>query len=120
MNLKMIRPEDQTEDLLLSITKNCETLYEQTHRKPEETLEFKMIQPREIFHFTPPVQIKRDWMIGLKDLEIYSSIFNITEENYNANFINFLMKKVVVSHIKKLEMRLKETRIFQIFQLLIY
>ena len=33
MNLNMIRPKNQTEDLLLSITKNCETLIEQTHKK---------------------------------------------------------------------------------------
>ena len=39
----MIQPKNQTEDLLLSITKNCETLINQTHGKPEETLEFKMI-----------------------------------------------------------------------------
>ena len=38
----MIRPKTQTEDFLLSITKNCERLIEQTHRKAEETLEFKM------------------------------------------------------------------------------
>ena len=81
MNLNMIRPKNQTEDLLLSITKNCETLTEQTQTKPQETLEFKMITSREIFHFTPPVQIKGDWMIGLVGLEVYISIFNITEEN---------------------------------------
>ena len=40
-----------------------------------------MIKPREIFHFIPPVQIKGDWMIGLTSLEVYNSIFNITEEN---------------------------------------
>ena len=49
MNLIMIKPKNETEDLLLSITKNCETLIEQTHRKPEETLEFKMIQSRKHF-----------------------------------------------------------------------
>ena len=38
MNLKMIRPKNKTEKSLLSITKNCETLIEQTHRKAEETL----------------------------------------------------------------------------------
>ena len=70
MNLNMIRPKTQTEDLLLSITKNCETLIKQTHRKPEETLEFKMTKPREIFHFTPPMEIKEDWMIGLVNLEV--------------------------------------------------
>ena len=81
MNLNMIQPKTQTEDILLSITKNCETLIEQTHRKAEETLEFKMIKPRETFHFKPPIQIKGDWMLGLVDLEVYNSIFNITEEN---------------------------------------
>ena len=81
MNLNMIQPKNETEILLLSITKNCEKLVEQTHRKPEETLEFKMIKPRETFRFKPPIQIKGDWMIGLIDLEIYNSIFNITREN---------------------------------------
>ena len=60
MNLNMIKPKNNTEDLLLSITKNCQTLIEQAHRKPEETLEFKMIKPREIFHFRPPMEIKED------------------------------------------------------------
>ena len=81
MNLNMITPKNKTEDLLLSITKNCETLIEQTQRKPEETLEFKMTKPREIFHFTPAIVIKEDWMLGLVDLEVYNSIFNITETN---------------------------------------
>ena len=81
MNLNMIRPKNQTEDLILPITKNCETLIKQTHRKAEETLEFKMIKPREIFHFKPPIQIQGDWMTGLTNLEVYNSIFNITEEN---------------------------------------
>ena len=77
----MIRPKNETEDLLLSITKNCETLLEQTHTKPQETLEFKMIKPRETFHFKTPAQVEGDWMIGLTDLEVYNSILNITKEN---------------------------------------
>ena len=40
-----------------------------------------MIKSREIFRFKPPIQVKGDWMIGLTDLEVYNSIFNITEEN---------------------------------------
>ena len=51
MNLNMIRPKNQTEDLLLSITKICETLIEQTHTKPQETLEFKMVKPRQNISF---------------------------------------------------------------------
>ena len=85
----MIRPKTQTENLLLSITKNCEALIEQTHRKSEETLEFKMNKSRESFHFKPPIQVKGDWMIGLVDLEVYNSIFNITEENNKFELYEF-------------------------------
>ena len=77
----MIKPKNETENLILSITKNCEKLVEQTHRKPEETLEFKMLKPRETFHFYTPLHTKGDWMLGLIDLEVYHSIFNITKEN---------------------------------------
>ena len=89
MNLNMIRPKNETENLLLTITKNCETLIEQTHRKAEETLEFKMNKSRETFHFKPPIQIKGNWMIGLTDLEVYNSIFNITEENNKFELYKF-------------------------------
>ena len=77
----MIQPKTKTEDLLLSITKNCGTLVEQTHTKPQEVLEFKMTKPRERFPFISPIQIKGFWMIRLTSLENYNSIFNITEKN---------------------------------------
>ena len=93
MNLNMIRPKNETEDLLLPITKNCETLIEQSHTKPEETLEFKTIKQREIFHFTPPLQIKGDWKIGLTDLEVYNSIFKITEEDNKFELYKFPVEK---------------------------
>ena len=89
MNLNMIRPKNETEDLLLSITKNCETPIEQTHKKAEETLEFEMIQPRETFHFNPLISIEVYGMIGLTDLEVYNSIFNITEEKNNFELYKF-------------------------------
>ena len=89
MNLNIIRPKNETEDLILSITKNCETLIKQTHRKAEETLEFKMVKPRETFHFKPPIQVKDDWMLGLTDLEVYNKIFNITEENNKFELYKF-------------------------------
>ena len=47
----MIRPENETEDLSITITKNCETLIEQTHRTAEGTLEFKVIKPRKNVSF---------------------------------------------------------------------
>ena len=47
MSSHMITPKNETEDSLLSTTKNCETLINQTHRKPEETLEFKLTQKKQ-------------------------------------------------------------------------
>ena len=79
MNPNIIRPKNETEDLLLSFTKVCEIFIKQTHRKAEKTLEFEMIKPRVTFHFNPPFQIKEEWMIGLISLEVYYSIFSITE-----------------------------------------
>ena len=81
MNLNMIRPENETEDLLLSVTKICETLFKQTQRKAEETLEFKIHRSRETFPFKPPMPIEGPWMIGLTSLPVHISIFNATEEN---------------------------------------
>ena len=50
-----------------------------------------MVKPRETFHFKPPVEAKakEDWMIGLTDLEVYNSIFNITEENNKFELYKF-------------------------------
>ena len=112
----MIRPRNETEDLLLSFTKNCETLLEQFHRKAEETLEFQMIKPGEIFHFNPPIQIKGDWMLVLTDLEAYSSIFNITDENIKFKVHKVRDKKLVVFQTQKSVMKMRETWIFQLLQ----
>ena len=48
-----------------------------------------MIKPKETFHFKPSIQIQGDWMIGLTDLEVYNSIFNITEENNKFELYKF-------------------------------
>ena len=55
MKLNVIRPKNETEDLFLSFTKNCETLLKQTHRKAEEILEHKMTKSGETFQFNPPI-----------------------------------------------------------------
>ena len=48
-----------------------------------------MVKSRETFHFKPPIEVKGDWMIGLVDLEVYNSIFNITEENNKVELYKF-------------------------------
>ena len=70
MNLNMIKPKNETEALLLSKTKSSETLIEQTHTKPQESLDFKMFKPKETFHFRPPIQIQGFWMIDLTSLGV--------------------------------------------------
>ena len=63
----MLGPKNETEELLLSKTLNCETLKKQTHKKPQETLEFRLKHPREIFSFKPFNDLGLDskWMVGL-------------------------------------------------------
>ena len=67
MNPDMIRPKNATEDFLRSTSKNCETPMKQTHTKPQETLEFKFIQPKKNFSLKPSINLDVDfrWMIGL-------------------------------------------------------
>ena len=76
----MVGPKNETEDLLLSLTKNCEMLIHQTHTKPQETLEFKFTKPTETFEtfsIKPSINLDLDSnsMVGLTNLEVYNSIF---------------------------------------------
>ena len=82
----MIIPKIEREDLLYSTTKNCQTLNKQTHGKAEETLEFKLTKSRETFHFNLPISFEGSWMIGLKNLEVYNSIFNKDTTNKKLEF----------------------------------
>ena len=86
MNLNMVRPKNKTGGFLLSKTENCETLIEQTHRKAEEILEFKVIKPRKTFHFNPTVESKQDWMIRFLSSEVYSSFFFKKKAEKNNKF----------------------------------
>ena len=79
-----------------------------------------MIKPRETIRFKPPIQVNGDWMIGLVDLEVYNSIFNITEENSKFELYKFPDENLVVSHMRITEMRLKKIWILKILQLPIY
>ena len=104
MKLSLIQPKVKTEDFLPSIIKNCETLIEQiqTQPQPQETLEFKMTKPRETFRFNPPFQIEEDWMrmIGLMDLEVYNSIFNINTTNNRFELYTDIFNEFTFMDIK--------------------
>ena len=120
MNLNNIRPKNETEDSLLSTTKNCETLIEQNQTKHQEPLDFKMTKPKETIQFNPPTQVKEKWMLELTDFEVYNSIFNMNTTSDKFKLYNFPDEKLVVFLFKMSEMRLKKTWVLQILQLLIY
>ena len=42
MNLELGQPRNETEEILLSITKDFEMKIKQAHTKPQELLEFKL------------------------------------------------------------------------------
>ena len=86
MNLDMIQPEYETEDLLLSITKSCQTLIHKTPKKPEETLDIKITRSKGTFSYKPPVSTEGSWMIGLLSLQFFKSVFIITKENNKVLF----------------------------------
>ena len=77
------------------MTKNCETLIQQTHRKAEKTLEYKMTKPGETFYFNSPINLgaEFDWMIGMIILYAYISNFKTTEESNKFEHHEFLVEK---------------------------
>ena len=51
----MTRPKNGTDDILIPTTKNCIKLIEQTHTKPQEKLQIKLIKLMATFSFTPSI-----------------------------------------------------------------
>ena len=45
-------------------------------------------------HFNPPILIEGSWMIGSTILEVYKSIFNVTEENNKFELYKFPNSKI--------------------------
>ena len=81
MNPNLMRVKNQTKNLLISSTENCEKLIKQFYTKPQETLNFKLTKSRQTFRFKLPISIQGSRMLGLTSLEAYNTIFNMTEEN---------------------------------------
>ena len=70
-------------ELLLLFKKHTDTLIEQTKTKPQETLEFKMIQSKQTFSFNPPVNLSEEGkrLLGVTLFDCTNTVFNITNEN---------------------------------------
>ena len=81
MDLSNFVTYDKKEFLLLNIAKSNQEIVENTHSKPQETLEFKMTKQKESFSFDVPLQLNENWMMGVTSLEVYNTVYNITNSN---------------------------------------
>ena len=46
-----------------------------------KTLEFKMTKQKESSSFDVPLNLEEKWMMGVTSLEVYNTVYNITEKN---------------------------------------
>ena len=110
-------------DLLLLIKKHTDTLIEQTKTKPQETLEFKMIQSKQTFSFNPAKNLLEEgkWLLAVSLFDCTNSVFKITNENNSFSIIipghyqNKSAEKAIdelnnILELKSLELHVKEVR----------
>ena len=81
MDLSNFVTYDKKESLLLNIAKSNLDIVENTLSKPQETLEFKMNKQKGSFSFDIPLDLPEQWMMGVPSLEVYNTVYNITEKN---------------------------------------
>ena len=72
MNPDMFMPLNETEGQLLFSTKNSSTPIEQTFTKPQETLKFRLTQPKQTLSMTETKKLntERAWLIELTSIEV--------------------------------------------------
>ena len=90
MDLSTFVTYDKKESLPLNIAKSNQEIVENTLSKPQGTLEFKMIKQKESFSFDVPLELPEKWTMGVTSLEVYNTVYNITEKN---NKLEILLTK---------------------------
>ena len=122
MDLSNFVTYDKKESLLLSIAKSNQEIVENTHSKPQETLEFKMNIQKETFSFDIPLDLPEQWMMGVTSLEVYNTIYNITEENNKINIFETeeMLKeyKIATEFIPKIKHLYETSKIEEIKKLI--
>ena len=91
MDLSNFVTYDKKESLLLSIAKSNQEIVENTHSKPQATLEFELTKQKESFSFDVPLDLPEQWMMGVTSLQVYNTVYNITEKN---NKFKILLRKI--------------------------
>ena len=71
------------DELLLSIKKHIDTLIEQTIKRAQKSLEYKINEQRQLFSFIAPKYLVEEekWLLAVRSLEVTNSVFNITSTN---------------------------------------
>ena len=87
MDLSNFGTYNKQESLLLSIAKSNQEIVENTHSKPQETLEFKMNKQKESFSIDIPLEMPEQWMMGVTSLEVYNTVYNILKRTIKLNFL---------------------------------
>ena len=87
MDLSTFVTYDKKEFLLLGIAKSNQEIVENTHSKPQETLEFKMNKQKKSFSFDVPLELPEKWMMGVTSLEVYNTVNNITNSNIKLEIV---------------------------------
>ena len=62
---------------------HTDTLIEQTNRRPQGRLEFKLNNRKETFSFNPPLNLieEMDWFLAVTSFEATNFVFDITNES---------------------------------------
>ena len=107
MDLSNFVTYDKKEFLLLSIAKSNLDFVENTLSKPQETLEFKMNKQKESFSFDIPLDLPEQWMMGVTSLEVYNTVYYITEKNNKLKLFiteqNLKESKLATEFIPKIQ-----------------
>ena len=100
MDLSNFVINDKKDSLLLSLAKSNMDIVESTLSKPQETLEFKMKKQKESFSFDVPLELPEQWMMGVPSLEVYNTVYNITEKNNKLKTYNFSKRRTtqIIKH----------------------
>ena len=88
----MVKPKHEIKNLLILVTKNCETLIEQTQKKQKKHWNLNLTNQENRFFFKPPIQNKGNWMLRLTILESYNSISSKSKKMENFNFVQTLLR----------------------------
>ena len=83
MDLSNFVVNNKQETLLLNLAKSNLQISQNTLSKPQETLEFKMNKQKEEFTFDIPLILEDSWLMGVTNLQVYNTVYNITPKNNN-------------------------------------